>query len=134
MPWRASAPHAGFSDHKPWLPVDPRHLPLSVDRQSVHEQSMLSFSRKAIAARRTFAALRTGAFQLLHADAAVLAFARTTPAESLVCIFNLSAEAAPFQPKSTHTLKIAFTTEANLQLGDPLPKVLPPLSAFWLTP
>jgi len=52
MPWSADAAHAGFSVAEPWLPIDPRHLALAVDRQDADEGSTLAFTRSWLAYRR----------------------------------------------------------------------------------
>ncbi|WP_295633513.1 alpha-amylase family glycosyl hydrolase [Novosphingobium sp.] len=93
MPWRADAPHGGFTMGTPWLPLGAANLAHAVDRQENDPASLLALTRDALALRKANPALRLGAFDLLHADAAVLAFARSTADQGLVCVFNLSPEA-----------------------------------------
>ena len=59
FPW-TDAPDAGFGGGKPWLPVEPAHLPLAVSRQEADEDSMLNFYRKAIRVRQSSEALKHG--------------------------------------------------------------------------
>ena len=92
MPWRAEAAHAGFSDAEPWLPVDPRHLPLAVDRQEADPGSMLNWTRRLIALRKSRPALRTGGLELVDAPEPLFAFHRGEGAEKLLCVFNLGDE------------------------------------------
>jgi alpha-glucosidase len=92
LPWTAQAPHAGFSTAEPWLPVDPAHLPLAVDRQEADPHSTLNLTRRLIALRKTHAALRTGAIRPVDAPAPLLAFERGEGAERLLCVFNLGRE------------------------------------------
>jgi len=94
LPWSADAPHAGFSDAEPWLPVDPAHLPLAVDRQEADPHSTLNLTRRLIALRKRLPALRTGAIRPVDAPAPLLAFERGEGAERLLCVFNLGSEAA----------------------------------------
>ncbi|MGC1303532.1 MAG: alpha-amylase family glycosyl hydrolase [Caulobacteraceae bacterium] len=91
LPWTADAPYAGFSTAEPWLPVDPAHLPLAVDRQGRDPQSMLAFARCWLTWRRGEPVLKTGPIAFLHAPDGVLAFAR---GEARLCLFNLGEEAA----------------------------------------
>jgi alpha-glucosidase len=51
MPWHAAQTNAGFSTVEPWLPVDPRHLPLAVDAQEADPASTLQVARRMIGLR-----------------------------------------------------------------------------------
>jgi len=90
MPWTAAARHAGFSAAEPWLPVDPAHLPLSVDAQEADPGSMLHLTRRLLAFRKAHPALRTGAFRPVDVPAPLLGFERGEGADRLLCLFNLS--------------------------------------------
>jgi alpha-glucosidase len=89
MPWRAGAPHAGFSVAEPWLPVDARHLALAVDRQEESEASTLTFARGWLAWRRQQPALKVGDMRFLDVPEPLLAFVREAEDQRLVCAFNL---------------------------------------------
>ena len=91
MPWRAGAANAGFSDVEPWLPVDPRHDGLAVDKQEKDAASTLNATRGFIAFRRAHKAMRDGALEFLDAKEPVLAFRRRNGDESLICVFNFGA-------------------------------------------
>jgi alpha-glucosidase len=98
MPWRAGAPHAGFSTTEPWLPVDPRHPPLAVDRQDADPASILYLTRRLIALRRREPALRLGSLRFLDAPAPLLAFERVHGDDILTCVFNLGHETVAWTP------------------------------------
>lgn len=91
MPWQAEAPNAGFSTGSPWLPVDPAHVPLAVDRQRSETRSMLHTTRRLIALRRRHPALRNGDLDILHVVGNTLLLRRRCPTETLWAAFNLSA-------------------------------------------
>jgi alpha-glucosidase len=91
MPWLAWAPNAGFSTGAPWLPVDPAHVPLAVDRQQADARSMLHTTRRLIALRRPHPALRIGDLDILQTAGATLLLRRRCPEETLWAAFNLSA-------------------------------------------
>src|SRR3546814_17461611 len=80
MPWIGGAPDAGFSTvaspREPWLPLDPEHDALAVDRQDRDPESTLAFARQMIALRREHAALRPGTLTFVDAPAPLLAFER----------------------------------------------------------
>jgi alpha-glucosidase len=118
MPWASEAPQAGFSQAEPWLPVDPRHLPLAVDLQERDANSMLALTRRLVALRKAHPALRHGAVRPVPAPAPLLAFQRGEGAERLLCVFNLGDEAANWPLPSGW--------EIVERVGDPLQ----PMSAF----
>jgi alpha-glucosidase len=98
MPWQADAPYAGFSTAEPWLPVDPRHPALAVDRQDGNPGSMLTLTRRLIAFRKAQPALRLGALRFLDSPEPILAFERRFGDEVLTCVFNLGHETATWAP------------------------------------
>ena len=92
MPWAAAAAHGGFSPAEPWLPVDPTHLALAVDRQEADGGSMLNFTRRLVALRRECEPLRVGALRMVPVPEPLVAFERGDG--ELLCVFNLGDEAA----------------------------------------
>lgn len=99
IPWRGDAgPAAGFSTVEPWLPVDPRHLPLAVDRQEADSASVLGFTRYFLAWRKKRSALVTGEIVFLPTAEPILAFTRGNKTEKLLCAFNLGPEPVSFRP------------------------------------
>lgn len=110
MPWRAGAPHAGFSDARPWLPPGPDHEALAVDRQEGDPLSLLHVTRRMIALRHANAALMTGTLTIVEASDRVLAFERATPDQRLLCIFNLSAEPVDWQPATPDAWRVIHST------------------------
>ncbi len=98
MPWVADAHHAGFSTARPWLPIGPDHLGRAVDAQEADPASLLRLTRRLIALRRQHPPLVEGAMAVLHADDALLVFARSTGNQRLVCAFNLAADPVDLPP------------------------------------
>ena len=90
MPWVADAPNAGFSAARPWLPVGPDHTALAADVQAGDPSSLLRLTQRLVALRRAHPALVEGSMEVLHADAALLVFARTLGEARIVCAFNFS--------------------------------------------
>jgi alpha-glucosidase len=88
MPWRADVSHAGFTTGTPWLPVDPAHAAVSVDRQEVDAASALWTWRHFLAWRKAFPALIEGDLQPVEAPEPLIAFRRTTPDQSLIVVLN----------------------------------------------
>ncbi|MEP7222192.1 MAG: alpha-glucosidase family protein [Novosphingobium sp.] len=91
MPWSAER-NGGFTAGDPWLPLGEANLARAVSVQSGDPVSVLALTRQMLALRRAHPALRTGSFELLHADDAVLAFRRSEEDDVLTCVFNLSPD------------------------------------------
>ncbi|HLT26371.1 MAG TPA: alpha-amylase family glycosyl hydrolase [Zeimonas sp.] len=93
MPWTGDAPYGGFSDVEPWLPLDARHLALSVAAQEASSDSTLVFAREIFALRRRLPALNRGdaVFPVDdgHAAHGLLLFTRVHDGQALACAFNL---------------------------------------------
>jgi alpha-glucosidase len=92
MPWDGAAVQAGFSPVEPWLPVDGQHLPLAVDRQEVDPDSLLAFTRRWLAWRKTRAVLKTGPLTFIDLMGRTLAFIRGDGPDRLLFLFNLGDE------------------------------------------
>lgn len=104
MPWVADAPHAGFSEAEPWLPVDPAHRPLAVDVQEADPTSTLAFTRRFLAWRRRFPVFRNGAIRFVDAPEGVLAFQRRSAEVTVVCVFNIGDKAVEMPVPMSATL------------------------------
>jgi alpha-glucosidase len=95
MPWRADEPRAGFSTAgDTWLPIDPAHLPLAVDRQEADPDSMLHFTRALVAVRQASAALRIGVARVAPSPPGVLAIEREEGGERVYCLIDLAGRSA----------------------------------------
>ncbi len=118
MPWTADGPGAGFSaTAETWLPIDPAHRPLAVDVQEADEGSVLAFTRRLVALRRSWAALRLGEAVVLDAPPGVLAFERALPGERLLCVFELAGAAAEFATRGRWELLAPFADAVTLRRG-----------------
>jgi alpha-glucosidase len=93
MPWeQADSPHAGFSDVKPWLPVDEAHKQQSVAVQTNDSNSILNAYREFMAWRKSQTVLLEGDIEFIETPEPVLAFYRTLGPQKMLCIFNLSSQ------------------------------------------
>ena len=93
MPWSQANRCAGFSTEKPWLPVDERHIGMTVTQQSADKASVLNFYREIIALRRDSPALRYGDIEFLESAPELLVIKRKSKQETRLCAFNLTPEA-----------------------------------------
>lgn len=92
MVWEADRPGAGFSEGQPWLPVPPEHRHLAVDIQDRQTASILNHYRHFIRFRRQRRSLAKGDMNVVSSDDNVLVFTRSTPDETIVCIFNFNGD------------------------------------------
>jgi alpha-glucosidase len=92
MPWDEGDAPNGFSSAKPWLPVKPEHSALNVASQNADPDSVLNYYRAVLAFRRAHSALIDGDIEFFKVSEPLLAFRRANADESLVCLYNLSAE------------------------------------------
>lgn len=105
MVWQTSNQNAGFSEGRPWLPVAPEHLQLSVQTQEEDASSILHHYRKAIQFRQSNPTLVIGDHSDLHAQANIMTFNRSLDGQIIHFAFNVSETA----------------TEISLPHGDWLP-------------
>lgn len=111
IPW-TDALHGGFSSAEPWLPVDPVHIEMNVERQEANPDSVLRFARDMIALRNAHPALRAGDIELLEAPDGVLMFTRRHRDETLVCLFNM--DVAPKKVSSVDNAGILFSRRSEV--------------------
>jgi alpha-glucosidase len=123
MPWSQDNRCAGFSEEKPWLPVDDRHLSKSVTAQNRNKNSVLNFYRLVLSLRKKSPAIRVGDIEFLNAPSELLLIKRFTETETRLCAFNLTA--------SSQSLPEIFAIKAEISIGrNPEKGMLPAYSGF----
>ncbi|WP_017671955.1 alpha-amylase family glycosyl hydrolase [Blastomonas sp. AAP53] len=122
MPWASHAPDAGFGSPQPWLPVGLENLAHAVDRQEGDAQSLLAFTQRFIALRKSHPALAIGSVAQCRAEGSFLMIERSAPGQTLRCLFNLGASpvAVPDDLRQGDLIIAINAAEADL---------LPPYSA-----
>ena len=122
MPWRADAPNGGFTTGTPWLPMGAENLSRAVDAQEGEPTSLLHWTRSLLALRRVTPALRLGSFEVIHADADVLAFVRRHEGQAVAGLFNLSSRPLAWPEGLAIAGRVlASVNGANLDEGGDLP-------------
>ncbi len=127
MPWRHDRPNAGFSTVEPWLPVDPRHVPMAVDAQEADPASMLHLTRRMVRLRRRFPALRTGSMTIAPAPESLLVFQRGEGNDGLLCVFNLGHDTVEW------TAPEGWSVVEKVNVDGDAAGSLPPLAGLLLT-
>jgi len=124
MPWKADAQHAGFSAHKPWLPIGADHHALAVDRQQRDNDSLLHFTRGALAMRAANPALQNGDMAIVDARDDLLVFTRTAAGQDVLCLFNFGDRMIVWQPETPARWRALQTINGAADWS------LPPLGAI----
>jgi alpha-glucosidase len=91
MQW-SSAPNAGFSNAKPWLPVPPSYQTHNVESETKDPDSVLSLYKKVLALRHTNEALLEGNYMALNEDDPnIMSYVRSYKNKSVIVALNMSA-------------------------------------------
>jgi alpha-glucosidase len=90
MQWNAAV-NAGFSEAKPWLPVDQNCVLKNVSVQEADPKSLLSFYKRLIWTRKNCSALLYGSYISINNDASdYLAFLRKDEERTCLVVLNMS--------------------------------------------
>ena len=92
IPWTAGDPPNGFTSGTPWLPIKHPQSVLNVEAQEADPDSILHSYRRILAWRKAHPALLDGDIVFIETAEPVLAYRRTSPQGSMVCVFNLSPQ------------------------------------------
>jgi alpha-glucosidase len=92
MQW-STAPNAGFTTTKPWLPVPPSYKTHNVASELKDPNSVLSTYKKLLALRHTNPALTEGDYvSLNNSDEHVMSYLRRYQGRAVLVVLNMSAE------------------------------------------
>ncbi len=91
MQWDGSA-HGGFTDGKPWLPVNRNFPVVNVAWDGGEPNGVFAFYQRMIEYRKGSDILKEGDFRELHAGGTVYAFQRSLAGRRLVAAFNFSSK------------------------------------------
>lgn len=130
FPWTAKSPHAGFSAHEPWLPVDAAHIELAVDRQT-DDDSVLAFTRRALRIRQGHSALRVGRMRVSSpGEEGLLCLERYDADGRYLAVFNFDRKPAKLGDVIDLTGETILTSWAHEASFKGLE--LPAYSAIWV--
>jgi|WetSurMetagenome_2_1015567.scaffolds.fasta_scaffold91367_1 alpha-glucosidase len=103
--------HGGFSDCKPWLPVNDDYPELNVRSQERDKGSLFNFYRTLIALRKRYKALSKGEWSpLIRGKNGILVYLREFELEKLMVILNFSSRRKKVELPGNSTGKIVFST------------------------
>ncbi len=88
-----SEEYAGFSDHEPWIKVNPNYQEINVEEALKDPDSIFYFYQELIQLRKKYDIISTGDFELLfEADPRIFAYKREHEGETLVVLANFTGE------------------------------------------
>jgi len=105
MVWNSQKLNAGFSEVKPWLPVKKEQKQKSLDLQEDTNDSVLSFYKEMIKARKKHFRRQTYDFDFIPSND-LLIFSKGSY-EKIICIFNLDNETKTIE-KNNYQYNSAF--------------------------
>lgn len=108
MPWN-SGKNGGFTEGTPWLPVNPDHKKINVEKEREDKNSLLSFYKKMIALKRSeeySEVLATGKITPFQREQkGIFAYTRSNDSQSLRVICNNQNESCQIElPKAFRVL------------------------------
>ena len=115
MQWDDS-PHAGFTTGTPWLRVHPNYTHRNVAAQEQDPSSVLNLTKRLIALRKAYPALRQGSFipQRSAASRGVMAYLRRTEAQTLFVALNFTPKEQRVKlPEATRAVLFSTSRETK---------------------
>jgi len=97
MAWSNQGTYAGFSQVKPWLPVEPEHQQNAVDLQVSDTDSLHSFYRQILAWRKHTEVARRGEFRFVATNSDIFAYERFSGTNTLRFDINLGETEASLE-------------------------------------
>ena len=112
MQWTGD-PGAGFSEARPWIPLNPNHVWLNAASQVEDPDSIYAYYRALVALRHSEPVVVRGDFSLLDVGAeTVYAFRRRLGDECIEVFANLSSDRVPIENLGSGTAAILIANHA----------------------
>lgn len=112
MPW-TNEPKAGFTTGEPWLPVDQRHLALSVGATREQKDPVHLVVESMIDVRRQIPAMKLGSFEVKIAEGDLLAFDRVLDGQRVGAVFNFGPGTYRLDMKETGDILLGYDALAG---------------------
>lgn len=127
MQWTSTG---GFSNHQPWIEMNPNHRTINVANEQADPQSVLSFYKRLIDLRLSDPILLTGEYHLINThDHQLYVYTRESGQQGYLIITNLSDTPASYQITSDYrNLELILTNSSTEQ--NPAAMKLQPWSAY----
>ena len=109
MQWN-DCPNGGFSEHTPWLGVNPNYKLINAENQMNDDCSVFRFYQNLIALRKKHPVMAHGDFKLCcPEDGPVIAYTRSYQDETWLAVHNFSASMQKFH-YGTEDIELSYDT------------------------
>lgn len=126
MPWN-SGKNGGFTEGTPWLPVNPNHKEINVEKEREDKNSLLSFYKKMIALKRGeeySEVLASGKITpFLREQKGIFAYTRSNSTQSLRVICNNQNEDCKIELPGE--VKVLLNNRSSLEKNGQMIRLLP---------
>jgi len=118
MQWNRG-PNAGFSEVKPWLPLNDDYSEINVEVQLQEPNSVLNFYRQLIALRRKKLALQMGSFEKSPSHRDIMSYCRVYQNERVYVMLNFSGNRLVHEGIPAGSLNVLLGThrEGGSEIG-----------------
>lgn len=113
MQWNRGR-YAGFSNKKPWLPVNENSRMVNVYKQDELQSSLLNFYRRLIALRKSDEALYAGDWLPVEAGNDILAYYRVGQNSKFFVILNFAGSVKTCRTSDHDHFEIVFATDRQV--------------------
>lgn len=113
MQWNKTS-YYGFSIQKPWLYTENNQAGKTVEEQEKEENSILNYTKRVIALRKTSKTLSNGTCTLLPLQNGLLSYTRKYNGENIVVLLNFSNKKINFNSFGIYIKQIILSSE-NIQ-------------------
>ncbi len=107
---------AGFSDHEPWMKVNPNYREINVEEAMKDSDSVFYYYQKLIRLRKELDIISTGDFRLLfEKDRRIFAYIRETERERLTVIANFTDQEVEMKLEDVGSVKNGVVVISNYE-------------------
>ncbi len=121
MQWDDSE-NAGFTEGKPWLPVNDDYRTVNVESEMSDQDSVLSWYIKLAGLRREHRELIEGSYEeILHENEQIYAYIRESADKKAIVLINMSTENASYDPSVVGDAEQIIGTDGESKKGELAP-------------
>ena len=106
MQWNAKE-HAGFSEHEPWIRVNPNYRTVNVETEEQDPDSVLNYYRRIIRLRKENPALIYGSFTQIRTGKDIFAYYREKDGVRFMIVINLTDQNRKYPVEMGHELVLS---------------------------
>lgn len=117
MQWNAEK-NSGFTEGRPWLPVNKNYISVNAESEAVDSESVLSWYKRLLELRRTNPVLTMGSYrEILTESEEVFCFVREYEGHEIVTVANFSMNVVKL-PESLTGRKLILSSEKEIDVEE----------------